>query len=131
MKAKRNTRQRGTGSAPVPTPILYALNNISVAQEVGTLAALAEMSVRDITTGSEVINDDELNITGEESNVTWTNTAGNTFKPTEVTLAGGLLNYRFPDGSNPADGGVFRSRGFDPAVRSPTGAWLGVAYEEF
>ena len=120
-KAKRNSRQLGRGSAPVPTPILWFVDVL------GASATSVAIEAKVIIEGFPYVQQDEMSATGRQSNLSIKQNGVNNFiEVTGVVLngggGGGVIEFEY----EALDVGTYTiiSQGWDPAVRGLQGQWL-------
>ena len=104
-KAKRNSRQLGRGSAPVPTPILWFVDVL------GASATSVAIEAKVIIEGFPYVQQDEMSATGRQSNLS--------IKQNGVDK---VIEFEY----EALDVGTYTiiSQGWDPAVRGLQGQWL-------
>mgnify|MGYP000441431405 CR=1 FL=1 len=126
-QAKRNTRQAGKGSAPVPLPILLIGRTFTITQS-GTKAVIT-YEPYDVRADANPILNNDLIVTGRQSTAKVVNTADDSvWYPESIAFVANKVQMTYPDGSNTEGELELYAPAFDPAIRSTYGAWMAPLY---
>jgi hypothetical protein len=119
-KAKRNSRQLGRGSAPVPTPNFFMVNVLGLS--AGLLALDVEKI--EVNTGIQI---DQIGMTGQPSRLYAVADSDGAVTPVDVAslqAGGGGVVMELDLTGLAAGGYIIVNLGFEPSVRGTEGQWL-------